>query len=448
MKSALVVICLASSLVPFMGSALNLALPYINRELGLDVITSGWIPAAYMLSTAVFQVPLARVADMIGRRRMFIWGVAVFTLFSLCSAIARSGVELIVYRFLSGTGSAMMFGTSMAMLTSLIPPNRRGWALGINTSAVYASLALGPLLGGLLTQYLGWRSIFWTAAVMGVVVIGGTVAVIKEEWKDDRGDRFDALGAGLYMLGMMLLIYGFSRMPSAASFVMAGGGALVLFVFGRYELGVKGPVFNVREVLSNRVFRLSTLAALVNYAATFAVSFMLSLYLQDVRGLSPRDAGLVLISQSVVMAVTALASGRLSDKLPAARLATLGMAIVALGLACLCFVSASTPFVVIAAMLALLGLGFGLFSSPNTNVIMSSVEKAHYSMASATAGTMRLTGQALSMGIALMAVSMRVGNVQLSPDVHGELLYGMRLVFIICTSLCFGGIYMSAARSR
>lgn len=401
-----------------------------------------------MLSTAVFQVPLAKVADMIGRRKTFIWGVAAFTLFSLCSAIAGSGVELIAYRFLSGMGSAMMFGTSMAMLTALTPPNRRGWALGINTSVVYASLALGPLLGGLLTQYLGWRSIFWTAGAMGAAVIGGALVAIKEEWKDSAGTRFDALGATLYMLGMLLLIYGFSRMPSAPSFAMALGGAAILYAFGRYELKVATPVFNVREFLSNRVFRLSTLAALVNYAATFAVSFMLSLYLQDVRKLSPRDAGLVLISQSVVMAVTALASGRLSDKLPPARLATIGMAIVSAGLASLCFISTDTSFALIAAMLAVLGLGFGLFSSPNTNVIMSSVTKAHYSMASAAAGTMRLTGQALSMGIALMAVSMRIGNVQLSPGVHGELLYGMRLVFAISAALCAGGIYMSAVRSR
>ncbi|MDR2496975.1 MAG: MFS transporter [Tannerellaceae bacterium] len=448
MKYALTVICLASSLVPFMGSALNLALPYINKELSLDVVTSGWIPASYMLSTAVLQVPFARIADMMGRRRMFIRGVAAFTLFSILSGLARSGAELIAWRFLSGAGSAMMFGTGMAMLTSLVPPQRRGWALGINTSVVYTSLALGPLFGGLFTQYMGWRSIFWTAGIMGLAVIAGTLAAIREEWKEKPSAGFDTLGTLMYTAGLFAVIYGFSRMPSAVSFGLVICGAAVLFLFGRYELKAGSPVFNVREFLGNRIFRLSTLSALINYAATFAVSFMLSLYLQDVRGLSPRDAGLVLISQSVVMAVTALVSGRLSDRMPASRLATAGMAIVALGLLSLCFVSESTPFAALMLMLACLGLGFGLFSSPNTNVIMSSVGKAHYSMASATAGTMRLTGQAFSMGIALMAMSMSLGSVRLSPALHADMLYGMRLVFIICTALCAGGVWMSAARSR
>ena len=448
MKYALIVICLASSLVPFMGSALNLALPYINKELSLDVVTSGWIPASYMLSTAVLQVPFARIADMLGRRRMFIWGVGVFTLFSFLSGLAQSGAELVAYRFLSGAGSAMMFGTSMAMLTSIVPPQRRGWALGINTSVVYTSLALGPLFGGIFTQYMGWRSIFWTAGIMGLVVIIGTLAAIKEEWKEKQSAGFDTFGTLMYTTGLCAVIYGFSRMPSTLSFIVVICGAVVLYVFGRYELKALSPVFNVREFLGNRIFRLSTLSALINYAATFAVSFMLSLYLQDVRGLSPRDAGFILISQSVVMAVTALVSGRLSDRMPASRLATAGMALVALGLLSLCFVSASTPFVVLMIMLACLGLGFGIFSSPNTNVIMSSVSKSHYSMASATAGTMRLTGQAFSMGIALMAMSMRLGNVQLSSDLHSEMLYSMRLVFIICTALCAGGVWMSAVRSR
>ncbi|MDR2498933.1 MAG: MFS transporter [Tannerellaceae bacterium] len=448
MKYALIVICMASSLVPFMGSALNLALPYINKELSLDVVASGWIPASYMLSTAVLQVPFARVADILGRRRMFIWGVAAFTLFSLLSGLARSGAELIVYRFLSGAGSAMMFGTSMAMLTAIVPPQRRGWALGINTSVVYTSLALGPLFGGIFTQYLGWRSIFWMAALMGLAVIVGTISAIKEEWKEAQPAGFDVLGTLMYTTGMCSVIYGFSRMPSTISFVLLICGAVVLWMFGRYELKAMSPVFSVREFLGNRIFRLSTLSALINYAATFAVSFMLSLYLQDVRGLSPRDAGFVLISQSVVMAVTALISGRLSDRMPASRLATAGMAIVALGLLSLCFVSASTPFVVLSLMLVALGLGFGLFSSPNTNVIMSSVSKSHYSMASATAGTMRLTGQAFSMGFALMAMAMHLGSVQLSSDLHAEMLSSMRLVFIICTALCLGGVWMSAVRSN
>jgi MFS family permease len=282
--------------------------------------------------------------------------------------------------------------------------------------------------------------------MIGIVVVAGAALVIKDEWKEAGTSKFDTSGALLYTVGLFALIYGFSRLPSG--FILVICGAAILFWFGRYELKFANPVFNMRVFLSNRVFRLSTLSALVNYAATFAISFMLSLYLQEVRGLAPRDAGLILISQSVVMAVVALVSGRLSDKMPAQLLATSGMAIIAVGLTGLCFISGTTHLLILAALLAVLGLGFGLFSSPNTNIIMSSVDKAHYSMASATTGTMRLTGQAFSMGIALMAISLRMGDVQLSPAVHSELLQSMRIVFITCSVLCTGGIYMSSIRSR
>ncbi|MDR1938461.1 MAG: MFS transporter [Tannerellaceae bacterium] len=444
----LFIICLSSSLVPFMGSALNLALPYINKSLSLDVVVSGWIPTAYMLSTAIFQVPCARMADMIGRRKVFIWGVVVFTLFSFLSGFAGSGVELIGYRFLSGVGSAMMFGTGMAILTSSIPPQKRGKAFGINTAVVYASLAAGPLLGGLLTQYLNWRSIFFVAGGIGLVVIAGALLMMKEEWKEEAGAKFDKRGALLYMAGLFALIYGFSRLPSLVSFILVGAGALILFYFARYEQSHASPVFNMRIFLSNRVFRLSSLSALINYSATFAVSFMLSLYLQDVRGLSPGNAGFVLISQSVVMAVVSLISGRLSDKMSATLLATSGMGIIALGLIGLCFITEVTSLYLIVFLLMLLGFGFGMFSSPNTHVIMSSVDKSHYSMASATTGTMRLTGQAFSMGIALMAISLQLGNVQLSTAVHPQLLSGMRIVFGICFVLCLVGVYMSSVREK
>jgi MFS family permease len=447
MKRALFVICLASSLVPFMGSALNLALPYINRTLSLDVVTSGWIPAAYMLSTAVFQMPFARIADMVGRRKIFIGGVIVFTLFSFLSGIASSGVILIAYRFFSGIGSAMMFGTSMAILTSLVPPTKRGWAFGINTSAVYTSLALGPLLGGLLTQYLGWRSIFFVAGAIGIVVIAGTILVIKEEWKEAAGGKFDKLGSLMYTVGLFALIYGFSSLSSILSFSLIAAGLVILYYFARYELGCAFPVFNMTLFLHNRVFRLSSISALINYSATFAVGFMLSLYLQDVRGLAPREAGLILISQSVVMAVTSVVSGRLADKMSTSLLATSGMAIIALGLVGLCFLTESTSFFVIVILLMLLGLGFGIFSTPNMTIIMGSVDKAYYSMASATTGTMRLTGQAFSMGIALMAISIQMGNVQLSEAVHTQMLHSMRIVFIICSVLSALGVYMSSVRN-
>lgn len=446
--SLLFILCLAAAQVPFLSSALNLALPDINKDLGLSAVMSGWIPTSYMLSTAIFQIPFARIADMIGRRKIFIWGVIILFVFSVLSGLATTGVTLLIYRFLSGIGSAMMFGTSTAILTSSVPAEKRGMALGTIAATVYFSLAAGPFLGGILTQYLNWHSIFFFSAALSLIVVVGGIFLIKEDWKEENKSEFDLMGSILFAIGVSSLIYGFAELPHVQGFVFIGIGIIVLIVFGIYEKKQEFPVFNVRVFLENRVFRLSSLSALINYSATFAISFMLSLYLQYVRGLTPRDAGLILIIQSVVQATVSLKSGRLSDKMSATFLATLGMAIIAVGLVGLCFISETTSYYFLGAILFLLGLGFGIFSSPNTNIIMSSVDKKFYGLASATMGTMRLTGQAFSMGIAIMAISIMVGNVEISPEVHAELIGSMRITFIICLVLCLFGIYASSVRGK
>lgn len=443
-NAILFVICLSSSLVPFMGSALNLALPYINEDFSINASLSGWIPTSYMLSTAIFQIPCAKFADMIGRRKVFVWGLILFILFTVLSGVASSVVSLIIYRFLSGIGSAMIFGTSAAILMSAIPLQKRGQALGINAATVYFSLAAGPFLGGILTQYWGWQSIFYISALIAFLVLIGALFAIKENWKEERKQTFDIIGSALYALGLSAIIYGFTILPAILGFILLAVGIFIMVVFSVYENKQTNPVFNIKVFFENRVFKYSSLSALINYSATFAISFMLSLYLQYVRGLSPRDAGFILIVQSIMMAVVSFASGKLSDKMSASFLSTLGMSIIFVGLIGLCFIGESTNFYIIIALLILIGFGFGVFSSPNMNILMSSVDKQYYGFASATAGTMRLVGQSLSMGIAMMSISLLIGDIKFSAAVHTELMYSMRITFIICSVLCLFGVYASS----
>ncbi len=443
-NAILFVICLSSSLVPFMGSALNLALPYINEDFSINASLSGWIPTSYMLSTAIFQIPCAKLADMTGRRRVLIWGLVLFILFTVLSGFASSVVSLIIYRFLSGIGSAMIFGTSAAILMSAIPLQKRGQALGINAATVYFSLAAGPFLGGILTQYWGWQSIFYISALIAFFVLIGALFAIKENWKEERKQTFDVIGSVLYALGLSAIIYGFTILPAILGFILLAAGILIMVAFSVYEKKQPNPVFDIKVFFENKVFKYSSLSALINYSATFAISFMLSLYLQYVRGLSPRDAGLILIVQSIMMAVVSFASGKLSDKISASFLSTLGMSIIFIGLIGLCFIGESTNFYIIIALLVLIGFGFGVFSSPNMNILMSSVDKQHYGFASATAGTMRLVGQSLSMGIAMMSISLLIGDIKFSAAVHTELMYSMRITFIICSVLCLFGVYASS----
>ncbi|HEX9899696.1 MAG TPA: MFS transporter, partial [Candidatus Methylomirabilis sp.] len=198
----------------------------------------------------------------------------------------------------------------------------------------------------------------------------------------------------------------------------------------------------------NAVFTFSNLAALINYSATFAVTFLLSLYLQYTKGLGPRDAGLILVSQPLVMAAFSPIAGRLSDRIEPRTVASLGMAFTVLGLVLLAFLGEGTPLAFIVATLVILGFGFALFSSPNTNAVMSSVDRRLYGVASATLGTMRLSGQMLSMGIAMLVFALYVGRVRIGAANPASFLYSLKVAFAIFAILCFFGIFASLARGR
>lgn len=441
-------ICLGSSLVPFMGSALNLALPDLISHLSLNAVETGWIQSSYMLSTAIFQIPCAKLADMLGRKKIFIAGILIFIACSLLCSFSTTGAAFITSRFFMGIGSAMMFGTSMAILIAHIDAKKRGKVLGINSAVVYFSLAAGPLLGGILTQHFGWQSIFYVSILISLVVLIGSFIYVQEDWKMKTAQTFDFIGSGLYALSLTGIIYGFSILPHWTGFFLLATGALLLIFFGLYEKRQAYPVFNIRLFLGNKVFKMSTISALINYSATFAISFMMSLYLQYIRGFTPGKAGLILIIQAVIQALVSLKSGSMSDKRSPAMLATLGMGIISASLLCLAFIDESTSIIFIGILLAVLGFGFGMFSSPNTNIIMSSVEKKDYSMASATTGTMRLTGQSLSMAIAMMAIAITVGDVKITPDVHSQLMNATKITFISCTILCLIGTYTSSIRNK
>ncbi len=445
-NKALFVICTASFLAPFMGSSLNLALPQISETFSMKAVTLTWMATAYLISTAIFQIPFAKIADMVGRKKIFLWGVFIFSVCTFFCGFAPSGTILILLRVFAGIGSAMMFGTSMAILTSLFSAKKRGKALGINTAVVYFSLAAGPFIGGLLTNYFGWQSIFFVCSGVGLLVVILGKIFLQGEWIEAKGEKFDIVGSVIYAVGLFGLIYGFSNLPNINGFVWILTGIIAFVLFIYQEKKCLFPVFDVKLFSGNRVFALSSLAALINYAATSAIAFMLSLYLQYVRGFDASYAGLILISQACVQSVFSLLAGKLSEKYEPATLATSGMLIIVLGLLGLIFLTTTTSIWILVVLLFLLGIGFGIFSSPNMNVIMSSVGKKYYGQASATTGTMRLTGQSFSMGIASMAISLEVGNKKIVPELYPEFMDSLKITFIVFLALCIIGIYASSVR--
>jgi len=443
----LLVTTTASFIFTFMLSAVNIALPSIGKELSLDAITLGWIATAYLLSSATLLVPFGRIADIYGRRKIFTSGIVIFTLSSLFAGIASSITMLISCRVFQGVGGAMIAGTAVALLTTVFPANERGKVLGINVAATYIGLSLGPVLGGVLTQHLGWRSVFFLGALLGLAVIGVVLWKLKGEWTGAKGERFDFAGSLIYILSLVALVYGFTLLPMPGVWLIVGG-IIGLSAFARWEMRTRSPVLDISLFKNSKAFTFSNLAALINYSATFAVSFLISLYLQYVKGFNPGSAGLILVAMPAMQAIFSPLAGRLSDRIEPRLIASAGMVLTTVGLIIFIFLNEETSLELIIGNLVLMGFGFALFSSPNTNAVMSSAPKTAYGVASATLATMRQVGMVLSMGIAMLMFTLYIGRVQITPEYYPLFQQSMKTSFIIFAILCFGGIFASLARGK
>ncbi|MCX5817793.1 MAG: MFS transporter [Proteobacteria bacterium] len=444
----LIATTLSSFLTPLALSTVNVALPSIGREFSINALTLSWIATAYILSAAIFLLPFGKLADMYGRKKIFIYGTCIFTLSSLLMGVSKTPEILIGCRVLQGIGGAMIFGTGIAILTSVFPAGERGKVLGINVAAVYLGLSFGPFLGGILTQHLGWRSIFFLNVPFGVIIMVFSIWKVKGEWAEARGETFDAVGSLIYSIMLLCIMYGFSRLPGRSGFTLICAGIVGIGIFVYWELRAKNPILNISLLRTNRAFTLSNMAALIHYGATFAVGFLLSFYLQHIKGLSPQGAGVILVSQPIVQALISPIAGRISDSIEPRIVASLGMGITATGLFLLVFLKTDTAISFIVSSLCILGFGFALFSSPNTNAIMSSVESRLYGVASSMLATMRLLGQMFSMGIAMLIFATYLGRVEIAPAFYPHLLKSIQVAFIIFGFLCIVGIFASLTRGN
>ena len=445
-RVASLIAAVSSFITPFLGSSMNIALPGIGKEFGVDVVYLSWLVTIYILSSAVFLVPFGRIADIYGRKRIFLYGTITFTIASLLACFAPNAQLLMVTRALQGLGSAMVFGTGVAILISVYPLNERGKALGINVAAVYLGLSLGPILGGFLTHQLGWRSIFLATSLLGVLVVILVLTKLTGEWVEAVGESFDLVGSLVYGSMVLALMYGFSRVPEALGFLLLVVGVAGLLFFIWWELRFDSPVVEMRLFHHNLAFTFSNLAALINYSATFAVGFLLSLYLQYIKGYGALHAGMILVFQPLMQVIVSPLAGRLSDRIEPRLVASVGMGFSALGVLMLISLSDTSSVAYLIFCLLLLGFGFGLFSSPNTNAVMSSVNKKYYGVASGILGTMRLLGQMLSMGVVTLIFTLYLGGMQVTPSMFPSFLKSMYLSFIVFSVLCAFGIAASLAR--
>ena len=464
--SLLIVVMMTSFLTTFTGSALNLSVPAISGEFHAGAVSIGWIITGYILASAALSVPFGRLADLYGKKKVLVAGQISFTACAFLCSFAWNIETIVAFRLVQGIGAAMIFATNTAILVAFFPPEKRGKMLGLSVSATYAGLSLGPVIGGVMNHHFGWRSIFYITAALAAAAAFLAVFRLKEPAETTQDmpvrqkngqtgpapaekKRMDLPGCLFYSAMLACMMYGLSSFTSGIlPKILFFSGILLFFLFLHREKNTEEPLVSLDLFRKNTVFSYSNIAALLNYGASYAVSYLLSIYLQTVSGLDSQTAGLILITSPVFQTILSPMAGRLSDRFSPFLLSSCGMGISAAGIFAFIFISENYPPALIIGALAVIGIGFALFSSPNTNAIMSSVEKKDYSIASSVTATSRSIGHTLSMAVVTTVVALTIGNSTLEEAPHSSVLYAMRISFIIFTVFCAAGIFFSAKRKE
>jgi EmrB/QacA subfamily drug resistance transporter len=447
--TALIVSAMSAFLTPFMVSSINILLPSIARDFGMNAMLMSWVVTSYILASAVFLVPFGRLSDIIGRKKIFFTGLCIFTMATFSISVIPAHTMLLIFlRTVQGFGSAMIFGTGMTIIVSVFPPSERGRVLGINVACVYLGLAVGPFIGGAMTQHFTWRSIFILTALIGIILIILVALKLKGEWAEARGEKFDIAGSVVYGLSLVCLMYGFSRLPRPWAFMLIAAGIGLFIVLVLLENRTEHPVLNFSVFRKNKIYTLATSSALINYSATFAVGFLMSLYLQTVKRMTPLEAGTVMLIQPALQTMFSPFAGRLADRKDPQTIASAGMGLTSAGLFMLIFTGRDTGLAYIMTCLSILGLGFAFFSSPNTTAAMNAAEKKYYGVASSLLATMRLLGQMLSMGISMIVFSVIIGSGRITYENASLFLRSVKIIFIIFAIMCFIGIFLKTTRGR
>lgn len=448
-RSILRAAVLSAFLTTFMSSALNLSVPNLETEFGVGAALIGWVVTTYTLAVAAMSVPFGKVADIKGRRRVFLTGIAGFVAASLLCAASVNIWMLLALRSAQGLFAAMIFATNNAILIGAYPASQRGRVLGYSTAATYVGLSLGPVAGGFLNHYLNWRAIFLVVAAVSAAVLFIAIKGIPKKALSDTSMDFDVWGNVLYVACIVVTLYGLTNLSLLKyGWVILLCGLLLGAAFVMAEQRQSDPVIRISMFTRDAAFTLSNLAALLNYGATYAISYLMSIYLQVIMGFSSQTAGMILIAQPVIQALFSPVMGKLSDKVAPYKLASLGMGFCAGGLVMFCFVSLSTPLWFILMALIFAGFGFALFSSPNTNAVMSCVEKEDYGVANSILATMRTVGHTSSMAVVTIVVGCTLGNTALDAAGPADLVSTMHIAFMVFVVLCVLGVFMSMKRGK
>lgn len=447
-KNLILLICsVLSFFTVFAVNAVMVVVPSIAGEFHMSNIVQNWVIIIFLLVVAVLSVPAGQISGKYGLKKVTILSVILFIIISIVNVLVTSSEQFLLCRVVLGISLSFINVTSMAMIVSAFAPEERGKALGINITGVYVGLSLSPVLGGILNYQLGWRSVVLFGVPFLFVILALLLTKIDEEWITFEDVALDYNGSLFYGVGMVLFMYGFTILNEPLGVILTVVGIIVLVLFAFVELRVDNPVFDIR-FFKNRKFLSANFASLCAYLATFAVTTILNYHLQYIKGFDSQLSGIILLVAPICQVIIAPIAGRLSDRYVPQILAAIGMGLGTVSLVLFSFLDFATSLEFLVISMILYGIGFGLFSPPNTNVIMGSVPPKDTSVASAAVATMRTVGQAMSMGILTLVFAFIMGNVAITPEVHPLLVQSSQITCLICVALCVASVFASLVGVR
>lgn len=433
-------VCLISFTGSFLSTALNIAIPSMAADFDVlpDALT--WVVTVFLITSAAFLLPFGKISDIYGRRRTYMTALIGFDIATFSAAFSPSLTILLLLRIVQGMFLAAIYVSYMPLLLTTTNETCQGRILGITVGLTYLGLSVGPVLGGILSQFAGWRCIFIIPAILTAIAYW-IMRPIHDEWYAKGAPFVNIVSSALSISGIICFLWSLSSYETNRFFIWLGLGLLILFLV--HESRSYHPLLPL-FIFRNTTFSMSNLAAFIQYSATYAISFLLSLYLQIVLDISPALSGCILLVQPIMMAICSPQAGALSDRYGARYIASIGLGLTTLGLLLFSFfIDASLWLLVI--VLFLIGIGSALFGAPNNSAIMSAVKPTYHGIASSMLALVRNLGQACSMAFVTLILSAATTSYS---SYANNLRIAIQEMFLLFAILCFFAILASLARGR
>lgn len=429
---AIIITSITTFFVAYISSAISIVLPTMAEYFSMNDILQNWISLIFLLGIAIFALPCGFFSKKYGLKKSLLIGTVIFLVGSVFSGLATSSTVLLISRAVEGLGAAFLYVSGTALIVKAVPEKHRGLGLGINLGSFYTGLTLAPFLGGFLSSNYGWQTIFYIQIPFLILAIILIVYAIKDDLITNKDEPVDIVGLVLSSLAILILMYGFTILNQITGIILVVIGIVITAVFIKWSLKQSYPMFNLR-LFKNTDFATSNIASLTSYIGIYDLTYVLNYHFQYINGYGAELSGTLLVIAPLVMTFAAVISGRMADKRNPQLVAMTGLVLVIVSFIMITLITRTSTLNYIIVAMILYGIGYGIFASPNTKIIMSSVPPEENSSASASVTASKYIGKTISLSLFTVLFAIILGNVTINPSNYNLLILTSQITCGICT---------------